>query len=690
MLDLDLADIRRLGAEALTLLAHQGEDLAAFLNTTDRLTYRRLPEQASKRGDVKVTSSCSCLMSLTLSKQLHRVYRENPQESAKRAFQRIYNASWRSSGLGLNNAFSTVLVIRTFGLLVDASVLDSDFADTRKRNYNPLGKVTLSEIAAWLSRDIERFGINKYSPTPALVYWFVDGVDRGRIALRAKEWQSISDWARHQFNRQRSLVVAQHDALMDPVAMAMAACLCARLRRIADAARSSAITACLQLLPSTVELQHGIKVLFEKQSPSGIWPKYFPLFHYPKAGSNFCFTYEMLEAVLAEFGYDASHLLAAPSILQKLEHALGWCTESRLKYAVKGRPYNGWNSGGELESLNDGKPESWATAVVHMFLWELQRVIATSTQAALLRAYQAPPAISDSSSWNNMLDMDVRLQGSSSTTTVKTVLEQQIISSSSSYKPFAGDKIEGRLSVLLFGPPGTSKTQLTRALAAKLGWPFLLIDPSQFLSKGIDNIYSRATEIFRDLHDLSAVVVLFDEMDALVRTRDGRRFDLTSQFLTTSMLPKLATLHDQASLVFLFATNFQAEFDTAIKRPGRFDVLLSVGPPPWREKLSRIDRFLPIDTPPVEIELVRRKLATLSRELDEAQAKMLDMLTFQETATFLASLGTNGKATVDSISSVRPARFRKHLGEFSKYVTLRSGDEVYIRYEAEQGESRLQ
>jgi len=690
MPDLDLAHIRRLRADACGLLGHQSDDISAFLNVKNKLTYRRLPEQPSKYGDVKVTSSCSCLMSLVLSKQFHKVYEDNPKESTKRAFQKVYNASWRSSGLGLNNAFSTVLVLRTFGLLVEASVLDPTFATSKKRNYNPLGRVTLRDIALWLARDIRRFAINKYPPSAAVIYWFVDGVDRGKIPLGAKEWQSLSNWARHQFNMQRSLVVAQHEALMDPIAMAMAACLCARLRRIADVSKRSSITHCLQLLPSTVELQHGIKVFFDKQSPSGIWPKYFPLFHYPKAGSNFCFTYEALEAVLAEFGTSDSEFLATPPILQKLERALDWCIDSRLRYSINGHPYNGWNSGGELESLNDGKPESWATAVMHMFLWELQHVLATKTQEALLAEYKAPPAISDSSHWNRMLNMDVRLQASSAVTTVKDVLEKHIIKSASSYKAFSDDKIEGGLSVLLFGPPGTSKTQIARALAAKLGWPLLLIDPSQFLSKGIENIYSRATEIFRDLQDLSAAVVLFDEMDALVRTRDGQRIDLTSQFLTTSMLPKLAALHDQASLVFLFATNYQAEFDPAIKRPGRFDVLLCVGPPTWKEKLHRIGSFLPGDTSPEKVKLVRKKLKSLSTGLNKDERKLLDLLTFQETRSFFEGLSINHKSIVAGIGHGTSAHFREYLAEFSKYVTLRSGDETYKRYENDQKESRVQ
>jgi hypothetical protein len=692
MPEVDLADVRRVRTKALSLLSYQAEDLRAFLNTTDDLTFRRLPEQASTRGDVKVTSSCSCLMSLILSKGFQGVYKEaeNAKKAAKRAFQKIYNASWRSSGLGLNNAFSTVLVVRTFGLLVEAGILEAGFAKTKKRSYTPLGEVTLSQITNWLSRDLTRFSINKYPPSAALIYWFVDGINKGRIAIGARQWRSISDWARHEFYRQRSLVVAEHEALMDPVAMAMAACLCARLRKVADASRTSAIASCLQRLPSAIELEHAIEVLLGKQAPSGIWPKYFPLFHYPKAGSNFCFTFEMLEAVLAEFGESDSRLLARPPVVQKLENALTWCVDNRLRYSVKRQPHYGWNSGGELDSLNAGKPESWATAVVHMFLWELQHVLAINTQSILLSEYKASPAVSDAKTWNRLLDMDVRLQGSSSLTTVKTVLKQYIIKSASKHRPFSGEQVQERLSVLLFGPPGTSKTQVAKALAGALGWPLVLVDPSHFLSRGIEHIYSRAAEIFRDLEDLSAVVVLFDEMDALVRTRDGQKIDLTSQFLTTSMLPKLATLHDQASLVFLFATNYQSEFDPAIKRPGRFDVLLCMGPPRWMEKLRHIDRFLPENTETSDVRLVKNKLKALCRELDDNELGLLDLLTFQETKNFFETLARPGETIVASITRLKGKNFSKRLFEFSRYVTLRSGDDTYKRYEQDQKESRLQ
>src|SRR6185437_5022284 len=104
-------------------------------------------------------------------------------------------------------------------------------------------------------------------------------------------------------------------------------------------------------------------------------------------------------------------------------------------------------------------------------------------------------------------------------------------------------------------------------IAKELQWPLLEIDPSHFLQNSFQNIYVQAEKIFEDVMDLSGVVILFDEMDALVQKRDADNamVDTESKFLTTYMLPKLAKLHERGQVVFLMTTNFQANFDDAIK-----------------------------------------------------------------------------------------------------------------------------
>jgi SpoVK/Ycf46/Vps4 family AAA+-type ATPase len=86
-------------------------------------------------------------------------------------------------------------------------------------------------------------------------------------------------------------------------------------------------------------------------------------------------------------------------------------------------------------------------------------------------------------------------------------------------------------------------------------------------------------------------VVLFDEIDELVREREMER-DAFGRFLTTSMLPKLAELWEARKILYFVATNHINYFDSAIIRSHRFDALVLVGPPSFKAKISQLTMLL--------------------------------------------------------------------------------------------------
>src|SRR5262249_19040560 len=118
-------------------------------------------------------------------------------------------------------------------------------------------------------------------------------------------------------------------------------------------------------------------------------------------------------------------------------------------------------------------------------------------------------------------------------------------------KPFAQT---GRLtssSVLLYGPPGTSKTSIMQALANKLGWEFLSVSPADFLAAGGDQVEARATLIFEILKRAKDMVVLFDEVEEFLVDRSLRaRPEGIFRFMTTSMLPKFQALKARREIIF--------------------------------------------------------------------------------------------------------------------------------------------
>jgi len=165
------------------------------------------------------------------------------------------------------------------------------------------------------------------------------------------------------------------------------------------------------------------------------------------------------------------------------------------------------------------------------------------------------------------------------------------------------------------------------------------------------------------------VVVFFDEMDALAQRR-AEGIDVVRQFLTTSMLPKLTRLHDDARVIFFMATNHQRNFDDAIKRPGRFDLLICMGPPPWSEKLKHLEEFWPKGENKSGLDAVRKKLSGFVPD-NHKLLPTLDLFTFSEFKSFLESI-RRGARLKEAVELMQELEFIKKVEDWGeKRIALR-------------------
>jgi hypothetical protein len=157
--------------------------------------------------------------------------------------------------------------------------------------------------------------------------------------------------------------------------------------------------------------------------------------------------------------------------------------------------------------------------------------------------------------------------------------------------PRAGGTSSRQSSMLLYGPPGTGKSTIARGLAKCLGYSFLTITPSDFISEGSEGVEARAKAIFQILREQDKLVILFDEIDQLLLDREssfyGAQGDLF-KLMTPGMLTKLNQLGEEKQNIFVVATNYFERIDRAIKRPGRIDARYLVLPP----DLGQRERFL--------------------------------------------------------------------------------------------------
>jgi SpoVK/Ycf46/Vps4 family AAA+-type ATPase len=220
--------------------------------------------------------------------------------------------------------------------------------------------------------------------------------------------------------------------------------------------------------------------------------------------------------------------------------------------------------------------------------------------------------------------------------------------------------------------------------------------PSDFLKEGLPAIYQSANDVFDDLADLSGVVVFFDEMDALFQRRDPKNggaamLDVTSQFLTTSMLPKLLKLHDDGRVIFFLATNHQEHFDPAIKRPGRFDLLICLGPPSWKDKLAKLPVWWK-GKEKKDLPEAIKQLREYTKDSDLA-GRQLDLFTIDEVQALLDHI-RGGKGLLEGLRNMEKKKFLSLVDEWcNSYITLHGTEKsnrLLAQYIKDRQSSRVQ
>ena len=145
--------------------------------------------------------------------------------------------------------------------------------------------------------------------------------------------------------------------------------------------------------------------------------------------------------------------------------------------------------------------------------------------------------------------------------------------------------------VLLFGPPGTGKTMLGKAIAGVLDAPFYYASGADLRSKWYGESEQRLSQLLNAAKAQPVAVVFLDEIESLLpkRTEGSHAAD---NRVVTQFLADLGGFKDSPNLLLILgATNKPWDIDEAVFRTGRFDEKVYIGPPdlPAREKILELN-----------------------------------------------------------------------------------------------------
>ena len=228
---------------------------------------------------------------------------------------------------------------------------------------------------------------------------------------------------------------------------------------------------------------------------------------------------------------------------------------------------------------------------------------------------------------------------------------------------FTEHRLKPPKGVLLYGPPGCGKTLIAKAVASSLakkvaekeGKPvgksfFLNIKGPELLNKYVGETERHIRLIFQRAREKASggtpVVVFFDEMDSLFRTRGSG----VSSDVETTIVPQLLSEIDGVerleNVIVIGASNREDMIDPAILRPGRLDVKIKIERPDAESARDIFTKYLTADLPLHEHDLAEHggsKQGTVDAMITAAVERMYSEI---EENRFLEVTYANGDKEV--------------------------------------------
>ena len=200
---------------------------------------------------------------------------------------------------------------------------------------------------------------------------------------------------------------------------------------------------------------------------------------------------------------------------------------------------------------------------------------------------------------------------------------------------FDEHELKAPKGILLYGPPGCGKTLIAKAVANSLAKKvtertgeegrsfFLNIKGPELLNKYVGETERHIRLVFQRARDKASdgmpVIVFFDEMDSLFRTRGSGVSSDVENTIVPQLLSEIDGVEGLDNVIIIGASNREDMIDPAILRPGRLDVKIKIERPDAEAAREIFSKYLTPTLP-----LHREDLAEFDQDRDACIQGMID------------------------------------------------------------------
>ncbi|MFI9616121.1 ATP-binding protein [Streptomyces sp. NPDC052023] len=222
-------------------------------------------------------------------------------------------------------------------------------------------------------------------------------------------------------------------------------------------------------------------------------------------------------------------------------------------------------------------------------------------------------------------------------------------------------------AIILFGPPGTGKTSFAKAVASRLGWPFVELFPSRLAADTSDGLAAALREAFAVLAELDSVLLFIDEVEEIAGARSGKAVD-PGHGVTNELLKLIPVFREQDARLLVCSTNSVRSLDAAFLRPGRFDYVIPIGPPDPAARSAIWARYLAGTAGAIDVDQLVAASELFTPADIEFAARKGSQAAFEREVTHRQGLPATTEDYLTAITDTRPTLTPRLIEEFTEDI----------------------